>query len=115
MSKRLQLEPLDPRDLPAVTVSTPAEAYTWAIINDMGQDPAAFADQLDGLRRGTVPTAFGFSKTDPVVGDMKRLLSFSSYPGRYAQAMNMLRSSPKLGSLGGTTRWRRGPKPIPGG
>lgn len=100
MTKRLQLEPLDPRELPAVTVSTPAEAYSWVLINDMRQDPAGFADQLDGLRRGTVASAFGFSRTDPVVGDLKRLLAYSTYPARYGQALNMLRASPKLGALG---------------
>lgn len=100
MAKRLCLEPLDSRDLPSVTVSTPTEAFAWVLVNDMRQDPAGFANQLDGLRRGTIPSAFGFSSTDPVVGDLKRLLAYSTYPGHYGQALAMLRSSPAVGALG---------------
>src|SRR5690349_7152557 len=99
MKTRLPLEPHDPRDLPAVTASTPREAYTCALVNAIPQDPAGFADQLDGLRRGTVASAFGFAKTDPVVGDLKRLLTSSAYPAHYGQALGMLRATPKLGTL----------------
>lgn len=100
MSKHLHLERLEGKELPAVTVSTPTEAYAWALVNEMRQDPAGFANQLDGLRRGTVASAFGFSKTDPVVGDLKRLLTYSTYPGHYGTALQRLRSAPPVGALG---------------
>jgi hypothetical protein len=100
MAQRLHLEPLEGRDVPAVTVSAPAEAFAWVLVNEMRQDPAGFANQLDGLRRGTVASAFGFSRTDPVVGDLKRLLAYSAYPGHYGQALRMLRSAPPVGALG---------------
>jgi hypothetical protein len=100
MAPRLHLEPLEGRDVPAVTVSAPTEAFAWVLVNEMRQDPAGFAGQLDGLRRGTVASAFGFSSSDPVVGDLKRLLAYSAYPGHYGQALQMLRSAPRVGALG---------------
>ncbi|HKB03036.1 MAG TPA: hypothetical protein VKD90_12500 [Gemmataceae bacterium] len=100
MSMRLRLEPLDRRDLPAITVEQPHEAFAWALINELRRDPAGFADQLDGLRRGTVETAFGFAKSDPVVADLRRLLRYSNYPGHYGQALQILRSANPAGPLG---------------
>jgi hypothetical protein len=100
MSIRLTLEFLEVKELPAVTVATPTDAFAWVLVNEMRQDPAGFANQLDGLRRGTIPSAFGFSSSDPVVGDLKRLLAYSAYPGHYRQALAMLRSSPAVGALG---------------
>jgi hypothetical protein len=100
MTLQLHLEVLDARDLPAVTVATPTEAFAWVLVNDMRQDPAGFASQLDGLRRGTVASAFGFGKADPVVADLKRLLAYSAYPSHYGQALQMLRASPAVGALG---------------
>lgn len=97
---RLHLESLEGRDVPAVTVSTPGEAFAWVLINDMRQDPAGFANQLDGLRRGTRDSAFGYGKNDPVVRDLKRLINYSAYPGRYQQALQMLRAAPPVGALG---------------
>jgi hypothetical protein len=100
MNPRLQLEPLDGRDLPSVTVATPTEAFAYVLVNEMRQDPAGFANQLDALRTGTIASAFGFSSTDPVVADLNRLVAYAAYPGHYAQALQMLRATPAVGALG---------------
>lgn len=100
MKAKLRLDVLEGRDVPAVTVADPTEAYAWVLINDLRRDPAGFADQLDGLRRGTVASAFGFARTDPVVADLGRLLRYAAYPGHYAEALQRLRSTPALGPLG---------------
>lgn len=100
MRQRLHVELLEGRDIPAVTVDTPTEAFSWVLVNEMRRDPAGFANQLDGLRKGTVASAFGFSKSDPVVGDLRRLLQYSSFPGHYGQAMQIMRSATPTGPLG---------------
>jgi hypothetical protein len=100
MTRTLRLEPLDARELPSVTVSSPAEAFSWVLVNQLRQDPVGFANQLDGLRRGTVPSAFGFSRSDPVVADINRLIGYSTYPSHYRDALNMLRSATPTGPLG---------------
>jgi hypothetical protein len=117
MSKRLRLDVLEARDVPAVTLEQPHEAFTWVLINELRQDPAGFADKLDGLRRGTIDSAFGFSKTDPVVSDLRRLFQFARYPAHYGQALQTLRATGPLGPLGwddvledragGHTEWMR--------
>ena len=99
MRTRLQLEVLDGRDLPAVTLDQPAEAFSFVLLNELRRDPAGFANKLDGLR-GTVASAFGFAKTDPVVADLHRLIQYSTWPGHYHQALRLLRSSPAPGPLG---------------
>jgi hypothetical protein len=100
MTRTLKLEPLDARELPAATVSSPAEAYSWVLVNELRQDPAGFANQLDGLRRGTVQSAFGFTRSDPVVADLNRLLQYSAYPDHYRTALQTLRSATPVGPLG---------------
>ena len=86
--------------MPAAMVSTPTEAFSWVLINELRQDPAGFANQLDALRKGTIPSAFGFSKSDPVVADLNRLLQYSTYPGHYGSALKILRSTVPVGPLG---------------
>jgi hypothetical protein len=100
MSVRLRLQVLEGRDVPAATIDQANEAFSWVLINELRRDPAGFADQLDGLRRGTIDSAFGFSKSDPVVGDLRRLLQYSTWPGHYAQALQILRSAAPTGPLG---------------
>jgi hypothetical protein len=100
MNRRLLLEPLDSRDLPSVTVATPTEAFAYVLINEMRQDPAGFATELNGLRNGTIASAFGFSRTDPVVADLNTLIADSVYPAHYGQALQMLRSTAPVGALG---------------
>ena len=100
MRTYLRLELLDARDLPSVTLDQPAAAFSFVLINELRRDPAGFADKLDGLRKGTVDSAFGFSKGDPVIADLRRLIQYSTWPGHYGQAMRLLRSSPAAGPLG---------------
>ena len=100
MRIRLRLEALDARDLPSVTLDQPAEAFSFVLINELRRDPAGFANQVDGLRKGTVSSAFGFGKSDPVVADLRSLIQYSTWPGHYGQAMRLLRSSPPVGALG---------------
>jgi hypothetical protein len=100
MNRQLHLEPLDGRVLPSVTVATPTEAFAYVLINEMRQDPAGFAAQLNGLRNGTVTSAFGYSRSDPVVADLNSLIADSAYPAHYGQALRMLRSTPAVGALG---------------
>lgn len=100
MSVRLRLQVLEGRDVPAATIDQANEAFSWVLINELRRDPAEFANQLDGLRRGTIDTAFGFSKTDPVVADLRRLLQYSTWPGHYAEALQILRSATPTGPLG---------------
>jgi hypothetical protein len=100
LKKQLRVEQLEGRDVPAAVVSTPTEAFSWVLINEMRQDPAGFANQLNGLRNGTIPSAFGFTKSDPVVADLNRLLQYSIYPSHYGTALKMLRSAAPTGPLG---------------
>lgn len=92
----LRILALDGRDLPA-TIGRPSDAYAWALINELRRDPAGFADRLDGLRTGAVSAAFGFPKGDPVVRDLKHLLTTSAYPGHYRAALARLRSAAAAG------------------
>src|SRR5215218_3850882 len=96
----LRLEVLDSRVVPAATLDQPHEAFTWVLVNELRRDPAAFADRLDGLRRGTIDSAFGFAKSDPVVADLRRLLQYATWPAHYGQALQMLRSAAPTGPLG---------------
>jgi len=100
MRTHLRLELLDARDLPAVTLDQPAEAFSFVLVNELRRDPAGFANKLDGLRRGTISSAFGFTKADPVVADLGRLIQYSTWPGHYAVALKALRSTPATGPLG---------------
>jgi hypothetical protein len=99
MKIRLRLDALEAREMPAVTIGDPSEAYSWMLINEMRRDPADFADRLDGLRRGTMESAFGFSRTDPVIRDLRRLLNYARWPAHYQQAMDFLRAAPPVGPL----------------
>jgi hypothetical protein len=115
MPVQLRVQALDARDLPAVTVPQPYEAYTWALINELRRDPAGFADDLAAVKNGRA--GFGFPAGDPITRDLQKLIATSRYPSHYTQARATLAAASPLGPLGwddvlatraeGHTAWMR--------
>lgn len=95
----LRLEALEGRDAPAAAIDQPYEAFAFALINELRQDPAGFATELDHLRRGT-DAAFGYSANDPVAADLRNLINGAARPANYSAAIRFLRATPAVGPLG---------------
>src|SRR5262245_8964702 len=100
MKAVLRVEQIEDRLVPAVTIDTAYETYAWVLVNSLRQSPTTFANNLDGLRTGAVSSAFGFSKSDPIVSDLKTLINNASVPGHYSQALSMMRSTAPAGAYG---------------
>lgn len=100
MKAVLRVEQVEDRLVPAVTIDTAYETYAWVLVNSLRQNPTAFANNLDGLRTGAVNSAFGFSKTDPIVTDLKSMISHASVPGNYQQALTIMRATVPAGAFG---------------
>lgn len=98
MKTVLRVSEFEARLTPAA-IGTGYEAYTWALVNNLRQDPAAFADNVQGLVNGSVGSAFGFSKTDPVVADLKGLINRAVYPANYSASLALMRATPAAGPL----------------
>lgn len=99
MKAVLRVQQFEDRLVPAVSIDAAYETYAWVLVNAMRQNPAAFADKLQGLVNGTVDSAFGFSKSDPVVTDLKRMINPASPPANYAASLALMRGTPGAGPL----------------
>lgn len=99
MTIKLRVEEFEERVVPAIAIDSAYETYAWVFINTLRQNPTAFANNLDGLRTGTVNSAFGFSKTDPVITDFKAMISHAGVPAHYGQALTLMRSTAAAGPL----------------
>src|SRR5688572_16329764 len=99
MKTVLRVQEFEDRLTPAVTIDSAHEAYAWALINHLRQNPTAFANNVQGLVNGTVNAAFGYAKTDPVVADLKAMLGRASNPANYAASLALMRVTPGTGPL----------------
>ena len=100
MKTVLQVREFEDRLVPAVTIDSGHEAYSWVLVNTLRENPTAFANNLQGLVSGTVDTAFGFSKTDPVITDLKGMINGAAFPANYAASLNLMRATAPAGALG---------------
>ncbi|MBO0697330.1 MAG: hypothetical protein J2P46_02945 [Zavarzinella sp.] len=95
----LRVQECEDRLAPSAAIASSYEAYSWVLINTLRANPGAFADNLQGLANGTVSSAFGFSKSDPVVADLKALVNRATHPGNYAASLALMRATPAAGPL----------------
>jgi hypothetical protein len=95
----LRVQQCEDRLVPSAGIDSSYEAYSWVLINTLRANPGAFADNLQGLVNGTVPSAFGFSRSDPVVADLKGLISRATHPANYAAALDLMHVTPAAGPL----------------
>jgi hypothetical protein len=100
MKAVLRVEPFEDRFVPAIAIDSAYETFAWVTVNTLRQDPAAFADNLDGLRTGSVASAFGFTKSDPIVADLKGMISNAGVPAHYGQALALMRATAPAGPFG---------------
>ena len=98
MKARLKVEGFEEKVVPAVAIDSGYEAHAWVLINTLRQDPPAFADDLQGLINNTVNSAFGFSKSDPVIADLRALKAGGSQ-ANYAAALDLMRGTTPRGPL----------------
>ena len=98
MTAKLRVEAFEEKVVPAVAVDSGYEAYAWVLINTLRQDPPAFADNLQGLINNTVNSAFGFSKTDPVIADLRAMKNNGSQ-SNYAASLDLMRGTMPRGPL----------------
>ena len=99
MKTVLRVQECEDRLVPAAAIDSGYETYSWVLVNTLRQNPTAFANNLQGLVSGTVDSAFGFSKTDPVITDLKGMIAGGSFPANYAAALNLMRATPAAGPL----------------
>ena len=99
MKTGLRLELLESREVPAAFPAAAHDAYAWALVNNLRQNPMAFADSLQGFVDNTVSMAFGYSSTDPVADDLRRMIQFASVPGNYSAALTLMRGTAGTGPL----------------
>ncbi|HEX3150170.1 MAG TPA: CAP domain-containing protein [Gemmataceae bacterium] len=99
MKSVLRLHDLEDRLTPAVAISSAYETYAWVLVNSLRQNPAAFANNLQGLVNGTVGTAFGFTKSDPIITDLKSMIGRASMPANYGASLALMRATPNAGPL----------------
>jgi hypothetical protein len=99
MKTVLRVDSFEDRVTPAAAIDTGYETYAWVLVNALRQNPAAFANNLQGLVNGTTGSAFGFAKTDPVITDLKSMIGNASNPANYGAAMTLLRATPGSGPL----------------
>lgn len=80
------------------------EAYGWYILNVMRANPAQFANELEGLYKGTISQAHGVSSSDPVWVDLRKQIDGAPYKEHFWQALALLRAQQPLGPLAWSDR-----------
>jgi hypothetical protein len=99
MKSVLRVWELEDRLTPAITIDSAYETYGWALVNTLRANPSAFADDAQGLVNGTVNSALGYAKADPVVTDLKAMMGRSEHPSNYGAALALMRATPSTGPL----------------
>jgi hypothetical protein len=99
MKSVLRVWELEDRLTPAVAIDSAFETYGWALVNSLRANPSAFADNVQGLVNGTVTSALGYATTDPVVTDLKAMISRATHPSNYKAALAVMRATPATGPL----------------
>lgn len=99
MKSVLRVWELEDRLTPAVAIDSAFETYGWALINTLRANPSAFADNVQGLVNGSVTSALGYATTDPVITDLKAMISRATHPSNYKAALALMRATPAAGPL----------------
>lgn len=99
MKTVLRVQEFEDRLVPTVAIDSGYEAFSWVVVNTLRQNPTAFANNLQGLINGTVDSAFGFSKTDPVIADLKVMIGYAAYPANLGASLSLMRSTAPAGPL----------------
>jgi hypothetical protein len=99
MKTVLRVGEFEDRLTPAVAFDSAYEIYGWALVNTLRANPSAFADNIQGLVNGATNSAFGFSKTDPVLTDLKAMIDRATYPANYRASLALMRTTPNAGPL----------------
>ncbi|HJZ94501.1 MAG TPA: hypothetical protein VKE40_26790 [Gemmataceae bacterium] len=99
MNRVLQVQGFEERIVPAVSIDSAYETYAWVLVNTLRQNPTDFANNLQGLVNGTVNSAFGFARSDPVIADLKAMINNASVPANYAASLGLMRATPAAGPL----------------
>jgi Cysteine-rich secretory protein family len=99
MKTVLRLQDFEDRITPAVAIDSAYETYGWVLVNTLRQNPSAFANNIQGLINGSVNSALGFSKTDPVVTDLKGMVNRATNPANYGASLALMRATPSAGPL----------------
>src|SRR6188768_1154940 len=99
MKTVLRVQEFEDRLTPAVAIDSAHETYAWALINHLRQNPTAFANNVQGLVNGTTTAAFGYSKSDPLVADLKAMIGRATNPANYAASLALMRATPAAGPL----------------
>src|SRR5262249_25063519 len=99
MNRVLQVQGFEERIAPAVSIASAYEPYAWVLVNTLRQNPTDFANNLQGLVNGTVNSAFGFARSDPVIADLKAMINNASVPANYAASLGLMRATPAAGPL----------------
>src|SRR6476660_1058806 len=99
MKTVLRVEEFEDRVVPTIAIDSAPEAYAWVLVNTLRQNPAAFADNIQGLVNGSVNSAFGVGKTAPVVSDLKAMVNRATSPANYVAPLALMRATPAAGPL----------------
>ncbi|MCA8995683.1 MAG: DVUA0089 family protein [Planctomycetaceae bacterium] len=86
-------------ELRVLLTANAEEIYAWNIVNVMRENPSRFADQLEGMYRGTINSAHGYSKSDPIWTDLRDDIRNGSHPEHFWEALALMRAQPNLGPL----------------
>jgi hypothetical protein len=95
---KLRIDEFEDRLVPAVAIDSAYETYAWVLINSLRQNPTAFANNIQGLVNGSLGSAFGFAKTDPVIVDLKEMINAGSQ-ANYTASLNLMKATPAAGPL----------------
>ena len=96
-----QVEGLETR---VVLSMSATEAYGWYILNVMRANPAQFANELEGLYRGTLSQGHGVSSSDPVWVDLRKQINSAPHKEHFWQALALMRTQQPLGPLAWSDR-----------
>lgn len=100
MKRRFHLQSFEERIVPAVAIDSAYETYAWYLINELRENPATFANNLEGLINNTTNNAFGFSKTDPVLSDLRTAITNAGGTSSlYDEALALMRATGNAGPL----------------
>src|SRR5262249_23231351 len=99
MKTVLRVCEFEDRLVPAVAIDTAPDAYAWALVHTLRQNPTALADKLHGLVSGTGPSACRFKHSEPGSPDLKAMINNAAVPTNYDASLSLMRSTPGAGPL----------------
>lgn len=100
MKRRLHIDGLEERTVPAVAIDSAYEVYAWNLINELRANPTAFANNIEGLVNNSVNSAFGFSRTDAVIADLRAAIdNAGGTASLYDESLALMRATAAAGPL----------------